>query len=180
MSTDTNPAYLALAELAGVSFKAAKGLPAQVDIKPYVSGIGFSLLDCKLIAMMGEFTEMLEVPDHTRLPGVKEWVKGVANVRGRLLPIIDMAVMFGGSLTLQRKLRRVLVIEQDELYSGLMVDQVFGMQHLPNDCFDQQVSGVPEEISSFVKGSYRHKDETWLLFSVKDLVNDPSFTNAAA
>ena len=71
---------------------------------------------------MGEVAELLEMPTFTHLPSVQPWVLGVANVRGRLLPIFDLAQYFQGNLTGQRKRHRVLVLEYDEYYSGLCVD----------------------------------------------------------
>ncbi len=80
---------------------------------------------------MGEVVELLHVPNWTVLPGVKGWVKGVANVRGRLLPIIDTEEFLGGQLVGPTKLRRVLAVECGELFTGLMVSDVIGMMHFP-------------------------------------------------
>ena len=48
-----------------------------------------------MIAPMGNVVEMLPVPEATPLPGVQPWVAGLANVRGRLLPLFDLEVFFG-------------------------------------------------------------------------------------
>jgi len=128
---------------------------------------------------MGEVSEMLEVPGYTHLPNVRSWVKGVANVRGRLLPLFDMADFFGDQLSGQRKLRRVLVLETAGLYSGLMVDQVFGMQHFPVDTFQQNVGNLPESIMPFVDGSYPSGPFQWSVFNPATLALDPRFADAA-
>jgi twitching motility protein PilI len=129
--SEPQAAFQALLTLAQRSRAAARGLPAQADIRPHWSGIGFSLMGSYFVAPIGEVSEMLEVPNHTHLPGVQPWVKGVANVRGRLLPLFDLAMFFGDRLGSSRKHRRVLILETETLYSGLIVDQVFGMHISP-------------------------------------------------
>lgn len=173
-------AYQALVDLSRLCRRNARGLPAQADIRPQWSGVGFSLLGQYFVAPMGEVTEMLEVPSFTRLPGVLPWVKGVANVRGRLLPVFDMGSFFGGNLSSQRKQRRVLILEDGDIYTGLEVDQVFGMKHFPIDTYREESENIPEAISPFTVGSYELAGQRWTLFSPAKLAEDARFVNAAA
>src|SRR5690349_17442792 len=123
--------FAALIALAQSSVQHAHGLPAQVDIKPHWTGVGFTLAGQRVVAPMSEVAEILSVPNITRLPGVKPWVRGVANVRGRLLPLLDLEVFFGGGLPGNRKQHRVLALEYGDLFTGLIVSEVHGMQHFP-------------------------------------------------
>ena len=83
----------------------AAGLPSQQAAVQTWSGIGFRMGERLFVAPMGEVGEVLHEPRHTLLPGVKSWVKGVANVRGRLLPVMDLCGFFGNELSPLRKLR---------------------------------------------------------------------------
>ncbi len=111
----------------------AADLPSQPTRQDSWSGIGFRLGEHWYVAPMGEVSEVLHEPRFTQLPGVKSWVKGVANLRGRLLPIMDLCGFFGHELSAVRKQRRVLVVEHDEVFAGLLVDEVFGLQHFARD-----------------------------------------------
>lgn len=179
--SESQVAFEALLNLAQLSRSVARGLPAQTDIRPLWSGIGFSLMGNYFVAPIGEVSEMLEVPDYTHLPGVQPWVKGVANVRGRLLPLFDLAIFFGDRLTSGRKQRRVLILETETLYTGLMVDQVFGMQHFPMDEYSEKAGAVTANIEPFVTGSYPSAgpEQRWSLFRPALLAEDPRFINAA-
>ncbi len=176
-------AFHALVELAELSRSHAKGLPAQVDVKPHWSGIGFSLFGNKYVAPMGEVAEMLEMPHYTRLPGVTDWVRGVANIRGRLLPLTDMAAFLGGKLTSAWRQQRVLVVELDDIFSGLVVDAVYGMQHFPVDSYSQEVRGEMannEAMAAFMQGIFTGEDgEEWVVFSPWALVKSERFFQAA-
>lgn len=177
-----NRAYKALRELSVLSRKSAAGLPAQVDVKPYWSGIGFSLFGKRFVAPMGEVSETLEVPPYTHLPGVKNWVKGVANVRGRLLPLTDLADYFGGKLESGRRSQRVLVLEKNEIYSGLMVDEVFGIQRFPTDLYMPVVRGVGQDsLKPYLQGTFvdEGSGEPWIVFSPWELASDEAFFQAA-
>lgn len=178
--SSSQQAYQALVDLSRSCRRSAQGLPAQADIRPQWSGVGFSLLGHFFVAPMGEVTEMLEVPSFTRLPGVMPWVKGVANVRGRLLPVFDMGNFFDGRLVSQRKQRRVLILDSDDVYTGLEVDRVFGMKHFPVDTYSDQNEDIPESIVPFTQGSYELGGQRWTLFSPAKLAADARFSNAAA
>ncbi|MBU2884431.1 chemotaxis protein CheW [Gilvimarinus agarilyticus] len=176
---EASSAFHALAQLANQSRQAAQGLPAQIDAREQWSGIGFSLLGSYFIASMDEVSEMLEVPHYTHLPGVQPWVRGVANVRGRLLPLFDLAAFCGGRLVGGRKRRRVLVLETETLYSGLIVDQVFGMQHFPVDEFQQKSGDIVDPIRPYVQGSYIGEQQQWNVFLLSELAQDQRFISAA-
>lgn len=176
---EQSSAFLALAGLAQSSRNAARGLPAQIDAREQWSGVGFTLLGSHFVASMDEVAEMLEVPSFTHLPGVQSWVRGVANVRGRLLPLFDLAAFCGGRLVGGRKRRRVLVLETESLYTGLIVDQVFGMQHFPVDEYQSETGDLVEAIRPYVQGSYLAQGQQWNVFKLSELARDQRFTNAA-
>ena len=169
------------AELARSCRDKASGLPAQIDVKPHWSGIGFSLLGKKFIAPIQEIAEVLEVPRYTHLPGVQGWVRGVSNVRGKLLPITDLASFLGFKLDSPRRQRRILILEKDELYSGLIVDSSFGMQHMPIENYSQDIdlSGI-EGLEPYLQGKFSDDDgEEWVVFSPMALTSQESFYQAA-
>lgn len=173
-------AFQALIDLAELSKKHAQALPAQVDASPRWSGIGFSLLGCRFLAPLGQVAEMLEVPSSTRLPGVQPWVLGLANVRGRLLPLFDMPTFLGGRPSVQRKQHRVLVVDSNNFYSGLVVDQAFGMQHFTKERFSEQVNSVPSAVENLVSGCYSDvSGQEWAVMNIPSLLQNPRFASAA-
>lgn len=176
-----NSAYQALIRLAGLSRSAAHGLPAQEDVIARWSGIGFTLMGKRFVAPMGQVSELMEVPSSTRLPGVQPWVIGLSNVRGRLLPLFDLCQFFGGNMNNQRKNHRVLVLETDSLYSGIVVDRAFGMQHFLADSFSEESYGLPQALSHYINGAYEDGErEKWSVFHFSQLADDPRFISAAA
>lgn len=169
-----------LAGIAERSRATARGLPAQVDIKTYWSGIGFSLCGHRVVAPMGDIAEILEVPASTRLPGVHSWVRGVANVRGRLLPLYDFEDFFGSSLGAARKQRRVLTLDAGDIYCGLIVSDVYGMQHFPVDNYtDEQLVSGNERLQSLLRGAFVQGETFWSVLDAGALLENELFLNAA-
>ncbi len=176
--TGSSTAYTTLMSVAINARHAASGLPAQTGIKRSWSGIGFILFGERFVAPMGEVSELLELPHYAHLPGAQAWVLGLANVRSRLLPLIDMAAFLDGQLDALRRKRRVLVIETEQIYSGLIVDQVVGMQHLLADSYVPTIA-VEASVAMlpYLQGSLRDDSGSdWTVFSPWALVRDAKFS----
>lgn len=173
-------AFQTLLDLEKKSKEHAQALPARVDASPRWSGIGFSLLGCRFVAPLGQISEMLEVPPSTSLPGVQPWVVGLSNVRGRLLPLFDMASFLGGKISTQRKQQRVLVVDSNSFFSGLIVDQAYGMQHFTSEEFSEESESIPENVQSLVKGSYKDGvGNIWAVLHIPALLKSERFINAS-
>src|ERR1700740_3038596 len=76
-----------------------------------------------------ETREVLGVPaSTTRVPGAKPWIKGLAHVRGQLLPIIDLRQFLGSGITPITRNTRVVVVHHREIPAGLLVGEVLGFR----------------------------------------------------
>ena len=84
-----------LSDIQAATFRNAAQLPLKESAQPEWQGIGFQLGGTRLVSPMGEVNEILKVPKITALPGVKSWLLGIANVRGRLMPIVDLGIGAG-------------------------------------------------------------------------------------
>jgi len=157
----------------------AADLPSQETQVQSWSGIGFRLGDHWYVAPMGEVAEVLHEPRCTLMPGVKPWVKGVANLRGRLLPVIDLCGFFGHELSILRKQRRVLVVEYQDVFVGLLVDEVVGMQHFAQELLVRAALTVDEAASApFIQGQF-NGEQMWQVFSPFALAQAPRFMDVA-
>jgi len=160
----------------------AADLPSQPTRQHGWSGIGFRLGEHWYVAPMGEVSEVLHEPRFTQLPGVKPWVKGVANLRGRLLPMMDLCAFFSDKelaheLSAVRKQRRVLVVEHNDVFAGLMVDEVFGLQHFAQDSLEP-AEALSGPIAPFIKGRFL-REQSWQVFSPFALAQSQSFMHVA-
>lgn len=177
--TEDNP-FKALYELAERSQQIAVELPAKENAQKHWNGLGFSLIGQRFVVPMAEVGELLRVPQTTKLPGVKHFVIGVANVRGRLLVVLDLAGFFGEASRFARPQRRILAFDTDEQYYGFMVDESLGMQHFQSEAYTETVDDVDERFTPFLNGAYVVSGSVWPVFSLRKLAAHESLHKLAS
>ena len=75
---------------------------------------------------LGSVAEVGRVPAVTRVPGTPGWVAGVANWRGRILPILDLRTLLGATEAPLGATARLLVLAVEGVTVGLLVEAVEG------------------------------------------------------
>jgi len=169
-----------LAQLEARSRLQASGLPQQEEIKQAWNGIAFRLGELQIVAPLDEVVEILNYPQLTRVPGAKPWVKGVANVRGNLLPIMDLRGFLGQSATKLHHRSRVLVISHQGIVAGLLVDDILGHKHFFDEERITSFSTSVEGLAQFLTESYQQDGVEWAVFSTRKLAENPEFMKVAA
>lgn len=155
--------------------------PSQEKTRDEWRGVGFRLGGQRLIAPMKEVVEILTPPRVARVPHTKSWVRGVANVRGNLLPIMDLSDYLGKGRASPTRLSRVLVVERQAVFVGLLVDEVLGMRHfLYPEQWRALVSPGDEGAMPYLDGVLRRDGSDWLVFSMTTLMQHPEFIKVAA
>jgi twitching motility protein PilI len=168
-----------LLDLEKRTLKASASLPSLDHIEQEWVGIGFRIGDSRLIADMSDIKEILDLPDITEVPGVKSWIVGVANVRGNLLPIMDMKGYLLGDDIKQRQKGRVIVIDYKGFDTGLVVEEVYGMRHFREGEATQDIPQVHEKISPFVQRAFKQDEEHWPVFSFAEMTGEERFAHAS-
>jgi len=152
-----------------------RDLPAQQETREEWSGVGFRIGGHQYLAAMGEVTEILQPPDMARVPHTKSWVRGMANVRGNLLPVMDLAGYLGkGEIGINSQ-SRVLVIDQEGVVAGLLVEEVLGMRRFYLEQWRTGEAGGDEAAHPYVSGVFRHDNGVWPVFSLAALARDTAF-----
>lgn len=161
----------------------ARGAAAGADARPSADawrGIGFRLDEQHLVSAMADILEVLHCPRLARVPGAKEWLLGIANLRGALLPVVDLHGFLHGRCGSITRDSRVLVIRRDELLTGLVVDEVFGVKHFASAKRAAGADAHEPWLARYVTGSYREQDNRWLVLDVHALIEAPEFMQVAA
>ncbi len=170
--------YLKALELCAIQYSVE--VPEEETRATFWDGVSFRLNDYLFTVGISEITEILPVPQVTPLPGVKPWAKGIANVHGRLIPIIDLRVFFDLPTSSEAGYQRIIIIEQKELSVGVIVDEVYGRQRIPLSDHQKIVPAeLPENILPFTNGCYQ-QDDRYIVFGAEQLVVSDNFLAAAS
>jgi twitching motility protein PilI len=165
------------------------GLPEQLDAPGLWRGVGYRIGSRRLASGFGEVLEILPLPQVTPVPGAQSWMLGLANVRGNLLPIVDLKQFLEGERTVLHESQRILLVRQPGGDVAVLIDELFGQrsfneQHLlelEGDAGDDAAAHLADgRYANFIGRAYRLDDTTWGIFSLDRLARTPEFRQAAS
>lgn len=114
--------------------------------------------------------EIVRMPSITRLPQTESFIKGVINLRGNVIPVIDMRERFGMEKTEYTGTTRVIVVKMEEKLVGMIVDTVSQVLELSQD----DVSDPPEIIHGlsreYIEGIGRVNDAMIILLRIQKVL----------
>jgi twitching motility protein PilI len=162
------------------SAQQAAGLSQQDPLQQAWTAIGFRVGEYHFLIPLSDSREVFPVPEQiTLVPNSEPWVYGIANIRGELLPLFDLRQFLSGKQTQPNKRNRIMIINHQDLYTGLLVDEVFGLKHFQREPEDIN-KDTHINIASYLNGSLFQQNTHWDVFSFQKLAKDPRFLNAAA
>lgn len=144
-------------------------------------GVAFRMGGETFLVERDEAREVMGVPAPvTRVPGARSWIMGLANVRGQLLPVIDLKQYFGSGETVPGRNTRVIVVNHREIPAGLVVDEVLGFRRFAEREFNAESPPTLIRCEHYLAGSFRRGSEAWPVLSLRSLVESPAFLQGSA
>jgi twitching motility protein PilI len=157
----------------------AAALPAQAEARAQWVGVGFRLGRLRFLAPMAEVKEILTYPQLSQVPRTKPWLKGLANVRGTLLPIMDLNGFLGDRASPLTRLSRVLVVQYQSSVAGLLVDEILGLRQFFEEDWRPVSASIDPALAPYVSGEFEQENAYWHVFSVSALTGHPQFLKVA-
>ena len=144
-------------------------------------GVGFRIGEEQFVAARDQVREVLMLPDGmTRVPGSRRWMLGIANLRGHLLPLVDVKLLLGSGRTTLRRTTRVVSVNHREVPAGLVVDEVLGFRRFMEHEFTDSWPETVVRCDRFLTGAYQRGEDTWPVFNLFDFIESNLFLQAAA
>lgn len=122
----------------------------------------------------------------TRVPRTPEWVRGVINLRGRVIPVVDLRLKFGLEATEDTERTCIIVVQLDRddltLVMGIVVDAVSEVLNLVDDQIEQAPNFGSDAAAQFIIGVGKIAGQGFVLLLDIDAVlgSDDLETVAAA
>ena len=177
---DSRSPFLVLADYEQRSLAHVAGLPEQLDAPGLWRGVAYRVGAHRLASGFDEVVEILSMPAVTPIPGAESWMLGVANVRGTLLPVVDLKQFLEGERTVIHESQRVLVVRQSGGDVAVTIDELFGQRSFV-EAQGVDLDGVADgRYAHFIDRAYRVNDQAWGVFSLERLTRTPEFRQAAA
>jgi len=172
--------YEVIADYERRSLAHVAGLPEQLDAPGLWRGVGYRIGSHRLASGFDEVVEILPLPPVTPVPGAQPWMLGVANIRGSLLPIVDLKQFLEGERTVLHEGQRVLIVRQSGGDVAVTIDELYGQRSFV-EAQKIETDGLADgRYAHFIDRAYRLGDHPWGVFSLSLLARTPEFRQAAA
>lgn len=124
---------------------------------------------------VGEVREVIECKQVFKIPRVPEFVKGVINLRGDVVPVIDLHSRFYSKVSVISATTSIVIVEIDDdnhkVPVGVMIDSVKAV----TEFCENNIESVPEVgnriRSDFINGIGKHENQFVILLNVQNILN---------
>lgn len=163
---------------AGVDLDSEKAAAAAGDMVLYLT----FLLGKDLFGIqVSEIREVIEFKQVFKIPRVPDYLKGVINLRGEVVPIIDLHSRFYNAKCSITGTTSIVVVEIDDdehkIPIGVMIDSVKAVTEL----YENNIEAVPEIgsriKSDFIEGIGKLDDQFVILLKVQNILNIDELSN---
>jgi twitching motility protein PilI len=175
MTADT---FNCLKQMSQLVQEQAAPVPASEELPLNWHGAAFDLMGTRCVISADDTRMIVDLGDTIPLPGVKHWVKGLANVGGRVIAITDLAAFVsGGNNKCQGS--QALIVTGRGVHAGLLIEQSYGGVRLSTEELRAD-RPVADELRPYVAGVFTTSHGDYTLLDTKKLLTDADFTQASA
>jgi purine-binding chemotaxis protein CheW len=121
--------------------------------------------------LIQEVKEVIRIREITRLPKAPDFVKGVINLRGDVIPVIDLREKFSMEVEDYTDMTRVIVVEVDGKSIGMVVDSVSHVLRLSRDQIDPAPPLVGGLAGEYIKGVGKLDEKLIILLNIERILS---------
>jgi len=133
--------------------------------------VSFSLLnDVEYGIDILSIHEILKVIDIARLPNTPPFIKGVINLRGNVIPVVNVRKRFGYKESKITDESRIVVVGVQGKLIGLLVDMVFQVFRIPLKDIDTPSELIEGVSAEFIQGVARMKDRLIVILKLDNIL----------
>ncbi|HOR93321.1 MAG TPA: chemotaxis protein CheW [Spirochaetota bacterium] len=157
-------------ELISIAAKTAESVIDTNDSLDIIQLVSFKLDKIEYGIDILSVHEILRIPEITRLPNAPDYIKGVINLRGNVIPVVDIRMRFGMPSAPVTELSRIIVVEIGEKLVGLMVDNVYQVIRLSRSRIDEPHELIEGISTEFINGIGRLQDRLIVILRLDNIL----------
>lgn len=120
---------------------------------------------------IGTVESIIKMQPITTVPHAPRFVKGLTNLRGTVLPVIDLRKRFDLSAKDVTNETRIIVVEMDGLTAGMIVDAVTAVLRVPEGAIEPPPSTVTAVDSTYITGITKIDEQLVILLDLSKVLN---------
>lgn len=137
--------------------------------------VGFRIGNETFGVRIGAVREIVRVPEITAVPNAPETIEGVINLRGKIIPVMDLRKRFGNASVEPDKRNRILVVELEKKLLGLIVNSASEVIKIPPSEIEPPGNVFAEGESNYVTGVGKLNGRLIILLDIEKLLHRPEF-----
>ncbi len=125
--------------------------------------------------------ELISFPEGlTRIPGVPDYIIGMFNLRGLVIPVMDLREKFNMAGEERHEFSVIIIVEVDNKSIGITVDSVSDVIFVKEDDIQETTELAVNVDTKFIKGVAKTKDEMVILLDIDFLLSKEEFDTLLA
>ena len=125
--------------------------------------------------------ELISFPEGlTRIPGVPDYIIGMLNLRGLVIPVMDLRAKFKMSGEERHEFSVIIIVEVENKHIGITVDSVSDVIFVKEDDIQETTELAVNVDTKFIKGVAKTKDEMVILLDIDFLLSKEEFDTLLA
>ncbi len=132
--------------------------------------VGFRLADEEYGVDIMRVQEIILVGQITSMPEVPDFICGLINLRGNVIPIVDLRKRFGLRITENNEQTRIVVINVGERTVGIVVDEVNEVLRINPDQIEPAPASVSGVNHTFIRGLVKLDGKLLILLNIEDIL----------
>ena len=121
---------------------------------------------------IGAVREIIRMQEITRVPKTPEFVEGVINLRGKVIPVIDLRKRFGLRVSEQSKDNRIVVVDIGKQDIGVIVDAVTEVLRISADSVEPPTSVITSADSDYLLGIAKLESRLIILLDLECVLSE--------
>lgn len=115
--------------------------------------------------------EVLKITQITPLPQALSFIEGVINLRGEVIPVVDLRKRFNITNAQKTGESRIIIVEIDESLVGLIVDSVTEVLHLMSSAVEPPPRRLVGTRTEFIKGVGKLGDRLLIILDLRQILS---------
>ena len=134
--------------------------------------VTFSLANEEYAVDILNVQEINRITEITKVPNAPEFVEGVVNLRGKVIPVINLRNKFGLPGKEPHNTTRIIIMDIQGVTNGLIVDSVSEVLRIPSDIVEPSPPVASNVSSMFIKGIAKFENRLIILIDIDQLMGD--------
>ncbi|MCL2025364.1 MAG: chemotaxis protein CheW [Leptospirales bacterium] len=144
-------------------------LVGEEELTDVIQLVSFALEDVEYGVDILHVYEIQKIHQIAHLPNSPDFIKGILNLRGDVIPVVDLRIRFGLEVAEPTEFSRIIIIETNNKKIGLLVDNVRKVIRVPEANVSPPSDIITDLSEEFIQGIGRLQDSLIIILNITNI-----------